>query len=233
MSQTESVEIIKTVEEARTGEQVRDFFHSVASEFDSIYSHKTNPIMALLNKWLRKDIYQRYEMTIEECAPRIAGQRILDIGCGTGRYCHELAKRGAKQCDGIDFAQKMLDLANDFAKQRAVEDHCRFILANYLDYPVEQPYDVSISMGYFDYVSDPLTHLRKMRADSKKMITIFPVKGTVRARVRKVRLGMSGCPVFFFSLEDVKKLLVDSGWKCDRLERVGQLWFVVATHNGD
>jgi ubiquinone/menaquinone biosynthesis C-methylase UbiE len=78
----------------QTADQVQTYFHKEAGDFDSIYSGKTSPLMRLLNRWLRHDIYLRYEMTIAECA-NDKGKRILDIGCGSGRYCHELAARGA------------------------------------------------------------------------------------------------------------------------------------------
>lgn len=214
--------------EQQTAEQVRTFFHVGAGEFDSIYSGKTSPLMRGLNNWLRRDIYQRYEMTIEECAPTIAGKRVLDIGCGSGRYCHELAAKGAAECVGIDFAENMIDFANQFAQQRGVADRCNFIQTGYLEYQPEKPFDVSIAMGYFDYIIDPVTHLKKMRADSDKLITIFPIAGTARAAVRKVRLGMRGCPVFFYTPEQVNDLLQKTGWRHTRLERIGQLWFVVA-----
>ena len=60
-----------TPPEQQTARQVRTFFHNVAGEFDSIYSGHTSPLMRFLNNWLRKDIYQRYELAIADCAPDI------------------------------------------------------------------------------------------------------------------------------------------------------------------
>jgi SAM-dependent methyltransferase len=218
--------------EQQTAEQVRTFFHHGANEFDSIYSGQTSPLMRRLNNWLRWDIYQRYQLTIDDCTPTIRDKRVLDIGCGSGRYCHELASRGAAECCGIDFAANMIDLANAFARQRAVDDRCRFVQSGYLEFEVDRPYDIAIAMGYFDYIPDPLIHLKKMRADtSEKLLTIFPVAGTPRAALRKVRLGLKGCPVFFYKPEQVDDLLRQSGWRRTRLDRVGQLWFVVAVPN--
>jgi SAM-dependent methyltransferase len=39
------------------------------------------------------------------------GQRVLDVGCGTGRHAHELARRGI-DVHGIDISQRFIDLAN-------------------------------------------------------------------------------------------------------------------------
>lgn len=213
--------------EQQTAEQVREHFHKVARDFDSIYSGRTSALMRLLNNTLRKDIYLRYERTLEECGD-VRGKRIMDIGCGSGRYCHELANRGASECCGIDFAQNMLDLAASIASQRNVGDRCRFVLSQYLDFEPERSFDIAIAMGYFDYIADPLAHLEKMRREAReKVISIFPVAGTLRAAIRKVRLRLRGCPVFFYTAQQVRDLHARAGLRCARLDRVGQLWFVV------
>jgi ubiquinone/menaquinone biosynthesis C-methylase UbiE len=52
----------------------------------------------------------------------VRSQKVLDVGCGTGRYCELLAKRGAKVV-GIDPSLKMLE----YAKRKITHD-CRFEL---------------------------------------------------------------------------------------------------------
>jgi SAM-dependent methyltransferase len=39
------------------------------------------------------------------------GERVLDVGCGTGRHARELARRGI-EVHGIDISQRFIDLAN-------------------------------------------------------------------------------------------------------------------------
>jgi SAM-dependent methyltransferase len=39
------------------------------------------------------------------------GERVLDVGCGTGRHAHELAGRGI-EVHGIDISQRFIDLAS-------------------------------------------------------------------------------------------------------------------------
>ena len=45
------------------------------------------------------------------------GKRILDIGCGTGIWCYEAARCGAKRIDGFDKQEKMVELAKQATAQ--------------------------------------------------------------------------------------------------------------------
>ena len=40
----------------------------------------------------------------------VPGQRVLDVGCGTGRHAHELAKRGMVT-HGVDISERFIDIA--------------------------------------------------------------------------------------------------------------------------
>ncbi len=39
------------------------------------------------------------------------GERVLDVGCGTGRHAHELARRGI-EVHGVDISQRFIDIAH-------------------------------------------------------------------------------------------------------------------------
>ena len=52
----------------------------------------------------------------------VQGQRVLDLGCGTGRYCVLLAQRGARVI-GLDPSQGMLEQA-----RRKIDPTCHFDL---------------------------------------------------------------------------------------------------------
>ena len=43
-----------------------------------------------------------------ELCPAAAGRRVLDLGCGTGRYAQIIAKRGAAEVVALDFCMPML-----------------------------------------------------------------------------------------------------------------------------
>jgi SAM-dependent methyltransferase len=44
----------------------------------------------------------------------VPGDRVLDVGCGTGRHAHELARRGLI-VHGVDISERFIDIARDDA----------------------------------------------------------------------------------------------------------------------
>jgi len=62
-----------------------------------------------LQNGFTKNTFQEVDFLISEMNIE-RGQSVLDIGCGTGRHCLELARRGMK-CTGIDQSPDMLSIA--------------------------------------------------------------------------------------------------------------------------
>ena len=69
---------------------------------------------------------------------------------------------------------------------------------------------------------------------SNRFIATFPVAGTARAFMRRIRLGLLGCPVYFYRAQMVDQMLREAGWRSERVERIGQLLRIsAATTRGD
>ena len=87
-----------------------------------------------------------------------------------------------------------------------------------------------LAIGLFDYVREDrrlLTHLRQLTKG--KIILTFPRADTWRAPVRRVRLRLRGCPVYFYTEKQIRDHLMISGFFVQSLTRVGKLFFVEAT----
>lgn len=203
------------------------FWDSEICDFNSIYTHKKSKFQVLLDKVFRKDMYQRFEFTIENSEP-IKGKTFLDVGCGTGLYSVEFARREAKRVTGLDISANMIQASLKYASDNNVEKCCDFHQSDLLEYKTNTKVDVTIGIGLFDYIKDPLSVIRKMRElTNDKLILSFPRLFTWRAPVRKVRLGLKKCDVYFYTKGSIKSLMKAAGIREYRIEKVGKLYCVV------
>ncbi|HVF89188.1 MAG TPA: class I SAM-dependent methyltransferase [Blastocatellia bacterium] len=206
----------------------RNFWNNEADAFQRIYTHQKPGLANVLDRIFRKDMYERFVFTIENCAP-IENRSFLDVGCGSGLYSMELAKKGAARVTGLDIAEVMIDLCKKAAAQEGVEGRCDFLHTDLLEYTPKTKFDVTIGIGLFDYIRNPLPVLKKMReVTTDKAILAFPRFWTWRAPVRKARLTMKGCDVFFYTRQRIDGLLKEAGFASHQISRVGKLHCVVA-----
>ena len=211
---------------ASVGDKVRTHFDETAGEFDSIYTGEKGPVGRWLDRVLRWDMYERFRRTVAECDE--PGLEVLDIGCGSGRFSVVVAKAGAREVVGLDFADSMLEIAGRLAESEGVAEKCTFLNADFMEHDFDRQFDVTLAIGLFDYVVEPLPFLKRMRAVTRrKVVTTFPLKWTWRAPVRKVRLALRGCPVYFFTKPQVARLMADAGFADVTVERIGKIYFAV------
>jgi 2-polyprenyl-3-methyl-5-hydroxy-6-metoxy-1,4-benzoquinol methylase len=206
----------------------RAFWNSEADAFQRIYTHRKSKFANTLDQIFRKDMYERFVFTIEHCEP-IKGRTFLDVGCGNALYSLELARKGAAKVVGIDISEVMIGLCKQSSENENLSDVCTFIQTDLLDYKPESTFDVSFGIGLFDYVSDPLPVMKRMReVSTDRAIMAFPRLWTWRAPIRKMRLARKGCDVFFYSKAKIEKLLRDAGFSRQEIFKVGKLYCVVA-----
>jgi len=82
-------------------------------------------------------------------------QRVLDVGCGTGRWASEISAHG-KSYHGIDFSKELIE----YAKGRYKHLHnCSFTQASVVDLSLEklgetEPFDLILCAGVLMYLND-------------------------------------------------------------------------------
>jgi len=166
----------------------------------------------------------RYQKTIANCQP-IADCKVLDVGCGPGHYSVALAKAGASEVVGIDFATNMVRIASARAKNAGVASRCSFVECEFLAYPTSTKFDYVILMGFMDYMKDPesiISHVTQIVR--KKAFFSFPAAGGFLAWQRQLRYRRR-CDLFLYKLRHIDDLMSRTG--CPYLiEMIGRDYFV-------
>ena len=213
-------------------EEVRKYFHRAAADFDALYGGK-----GAFGRWLdrrfRRDIYDRFRLTFEACG-NVAGKTVLDVGCGTGRYSAEFARRGAGRVVGLDLAPNMVNMARQLAAQQGVKERCDFIVGDFLKKDLARTFDICLAVGILDYVSRPCLFLEKMRSVAReRLILSFPSKSPLRTPVRRARYLLKRCPVHFYDSPRIETLIAGLGdSRIVKIPGQGMDYFVSIQLNG-
>jgi ubiquinone/menaquinone biosynthesis C-methylase UbiE len=184
----------------------KKYFNKVSKQWDSIYI-KENKLKYYFNNLIRKGLYKRFEFTLKHCE-NLQNSTILDIGCGTGRYSIELAKRGAKKVIGIDFAPEMISYSQKLAEKMGVGNQCEFICGDINDIAFNEKFDYVLALGFFDYIENPENIFIKINhLLHKKFIASFPRFTPIWGTQRHIRYyWIRKCPIFNYTEDGLAKL---------------------------
>ncbi len=194
------------------------FFSKYAFKFNRHYEYPN-----LIDNLFRKDMFLRYKMALETCQP-IEGKRIVDIGCGTGIYDFELAKKGVGFILGIDFSKGMIDFAKQKSLQLGLEDKCHFIQADFFHPPLpnEEIFDYAIATGIMDYIASPSEFIKNILQVTKtRAFFSFPKGEGILGWQRKIRYKFK-CPLFLYTKEQVDGLFKEIEAKNINIVDVGR-----------
>jgi SAM-dependent methyltransferase len=187
------------------------YWDGMVADFDSIYTGESKSTLdVLLDRWLRKDIYDRVVATVEGVSALGTNQLVLDVGVGTGRLCIPLGKAGHRIV-GVDFSPQMLEKAQANTTQAGVVGQCQFFQADLLTSMPETvkqqgSYAAAAILGVLDYIEDPSPMFANLKnLGLKRVYASFPRAGTLRCELRKLRYKVQGldCPLYFFTPEQV------------------------------
>lgn len=110
----------------------------------------------------QRDILRR-RMLVHEALGAVAGDRVLDAGCGPGFYVSEVLERVGPEgfVAGVDASAPMLALA---AKRCEASANCSFQEGDVTALPVEsEAFDRTLSVQVLEYVADIPAALKELR----------------------------------------------------------------------
>lgn len=106
-----------------------------------------------LSSLFRRDrVAQRMDALMELLTPYVQGQRILDVGCASGRLAVKLVNQGASHVTGVDVASSAIEIAEQRKKAAGMESSLDFFEADVTLPGIElPPVDIAIALGVIEY----------------------------------------------------------------------------------
>lgn len=111
---------------------------------------------------------------IDELVGDVKGKKILDLGCGDGKYGLELLVRGAKQYHGVEGSHRMADVAREnLTNSKAIVEENDIEKVELKDLE----YDMVISRLVLHYIEDIATLFERVsRSLKKEGVFIFSIE---------------------------------------------------------
>ena len=202
--------------------RAKAYFNRSGQLFDSLYSEeKVGALMRVVNRLFRSDIYIRYFLTMEHLRA-VAAKTVLDVGIGGAKYAEGYIESGIRKVTGVDISSTMLQFARQHVQGiPGHENTFEFILSDIDQFESSEIFDVVVAMGFFDYVTDTLRTLKRLRElCDHSVIASFPSISLWRTPIRKARYWLKRCPVLFFRSNQILDLSAKAGFASCDLTRI-------------
>jgi len=138
-----------------------------------------------------------------------AGSRVLDVGCGVGRWSRLLAARGAN-VTGVDISSTMIEEARRRALREGVADRCRFHVSDISALDVQGEFDLVLGVTVLQHILDP----RALRDALQKLSSRVDANGRIVLLEAAPMAPVSRCDTTVFKARP-RQLYLDLFRDCD------------------
>jgi SAM-dependent methyltransferase len=105
-------------------------------------------------EFYNRAIHLEQRLALEPWLNVAAGTRVLDVGCGVGRWSRLLAARGAEVL-GVDLSPTMIAQARRRAAAEGVAGRCRFQVQDLSSLDVGERFDLVLGVTVLQHILDP------------------------------------------------------------------------------
>jgi SAM-dependent methyltransferase len=203
---------------------VRDHFRRQARAFDHLYDED-----GFVQRRVRPGLSRRRDVALEAVGG-YPDPAVLDVGCGSGRIAEAVLEHGAARYVGVDFSEPMLELAAE--RLERFGDRVTLVRGDFLEVPLDGPFEVVLALGLFDYLPDPAPFAARMRElCSGSLVASFPGWNWFKGPIRKVRYEVvNRVPIFDYTEPGLRQLLGDAGFSRIELVKPGRSGYVALAH---
>ena len=177
-------------------------------------------LLESIASYVRGDsVYRRMQAAADFLRPHLENSHVLDLGCGSGRFCKILADLGAAKVTGVDICASSVA----YAKAHYGANNIEFkVLDVCVQGTVLPPCDVVTALGVVEYLdADQLRTLFQNLSTVKILFHSAQSPKSLRAKlrhaIRQPYLWLKGVPpIHFHDLEDVRQMSDGAGMNCLR-----------------
>ena len=121
------------------------------------------------------------------------GERVLDVGCGVGRWSCRLAAHGAS-VTGVDLSATMIEQARRRAAAQGLAGSCRFLVQDLAALEVEGRFDLILGVTVLQHILEP----EALRAAVRRLASHLAPGGTLILLEAAPECAVTRCdsPVF-------------------------------------
>lgn len=163
---------------------------------------------------MKKNFYESVDMPVfpsfKYIKPYLSGKKVLDVGCGTGRYLEQFSKDSV----GLEISAESVN----FVKNKGLK-----VYKCDLDrgFPVKiGEFDAVFASHVIEHVRSPYFLLQEAsRVLNKKGLVIlgFPVESSIVRIFGDKYFGDHPDHLYSFSIEGISKLLIQNGFKVEKI----------------
>src|SRR5262249_4588432 len=199
---------------------VQSHFRRKALALDSLYDESS-----FVQRRVRPGLLARRDIALD-VVDSYSSPSVLAVACGSGRIGEEVLEHGAGAYAGVDFSEPMLDLAR--ARLERFDAPVELICGDFLEVPLEGPFEVVLALGLFDYLPDAPPFVRRMRElCSGTVVASFPGWHWFKGPIRRLRYEVvNKVRIFDYTEAGLRRIFADAGFERVELVRPGRSGFV-------
>ena len=199
---------------------------------ESSYEHRVGglSIVERIATYQRQHILARRQTAVAHLSGRVAGLRVLEIGCGGGAFSLELLRQGAAHVTGIDISPDVIAVAMKKAREEGLADRAVFVAATIED-AVTRPFgaiDLLAGLGILEYL-EPEIVVRLVRAvqPAHVVFSFDERRVTLKTALHFVYRQLKRLPYYKkYSSREIAALLADAGFPKTTVFREGDNSFI-------
>jgi SAM-dependent methyltransferase len=143
--------------------------------------------------WLTE--YLSYIRVVKNLLKPFIGQKVLEVGCGEGRFCYEMKSENVR-ISGLDKSKKAIDWAKSFNPE------LDFWISDIIDFKEKKHFDDIVMIETLEHI--PSTSLDNVL---KKVYSLLKENGRFIIKIPSKRMPLLPCHEQHFSVKDIKRLL--------------------------